>query len=250
MKIRALGTGSTYSRHPLAPPCFLVYTDGAVVAIGAPFQLSTRLAALGDENNLSMVVLLSSTFDQMAGLYELANLPRKSRIVIATTAAIMQDVKSKLAGFLPPGTLSFFEYKCVTKVSFEEEHFSETMSLVPNYGPDHSCAIRFENAKVMITGAAPLNEDWLHHHIDCDLILHQIDERGITPSPTIESLQKIPLYMQNRIWVYGYDDISKEAQPFPMMYVTPLAWVFNSWRKQKIMSKERVIKENATKQLG
>jgi hypothetical protein len=254
VKIRAIGTGSIFTsqcKNPLMAPCFVVYSDDSHICIGAPATLPAKLNELDILDKISMITLLSPNPDQTAGLFEFAHLYKKmkKKILLAAPKAVIEEVVHNFERDTGLRAADVFEIKAVTKIIINEEHFSDTLVFVTNYSKN-SYAVKFEKARVFITGAAKLNEDWIHKHIDYDVILHQIDDSGTeaTLCPEIEAIKAVPLYVQKRIWLYGYRHSPDAQHPLPMMLLPPFAWVFNSERKEKLISKERMISENGVKQ--
>jgi hypothetical protein len=256
MKIRAIGTGSKFCRHPLVPSCWLVTSGSDLTLIGAPWPVVPALERYGySVNNLAVITLLSPQTDQIAGLVELA-VKFKGRMrkpILAGPARLIDAVRPRLEHELGFFLDESFDVKSVVRLSIREEYFTETISFVPNYLDPliPSYGLRFDAAKVFISGETALNEDWLFKEMGSDLILHACRTKSnMSRAAELEDLQLLPLYLQNRMWLYGYDAEEQDAeQPFPMLYLPPGSWVFDSERRDKILSKERFIRENAKKQI-
>jgi hypothetical protein len=257
MKLRAIGTGSKFCRHPLTPAAWLVVSGEELTLVGAPWSVVPSLERYGyDVTKLSVILILSPYIDQVAGLVELAYIFKnsKKKPVLAVPSKLMgvlrERVEPEIGFFLDEA----FSLKSVTRLLIKEEYFSESIAYVANYlGPSvPSFGLRFENAKIFISGETKLNEDWLYKEMSCDLILHSCrTHTGSTgASPTLDEIIQLPLYLQSKIWLYGYENSTKDVeQPFPMMFLPPGAWVYDSDRRDKLINKERFIRENSKRQL-
>lgn len=235
MKLRALGTGHAYSRWPLIPPCWLIQTHKSFVLINCPPSAGARLELLGVPlSSVDMVIALGSSITQIGGLDELthANQARPSRPYLSAPAALLAQIREKIDR--PEG----FDFKAVTKVGFKEEHLTETLTFVNNYSGSYG--FRLEQAKVFCSGSASVNEDWIFKNLDCDILLH--DDR-------VELLD-LPVYLQNKIWIYGYQKQPEGTDPLPMLYMPQGSWIYDSDRRDKVMAKERYIRENSKRVIG
>ena len=257
MKIRAIGTGSKFCRHPLIPASLAVISEQHLTLVGAPWPVVPALERYGYTlDNLAVITVLSPQSDQIAGLVELASRFRKKdrKPILAAPAKLLDLVRVRIENEIGFFLSESFDMKSVVRLHIKEEYFSETITFVSNYLDPHipSYGLRFESAKVFVSGETQLNEDWLFREMGSDLILHschtkhQDGGRGAH----IEDLKNLPLYLQNKMWLYGYEAEERDAeQPFPMMYLPPGAWVFDSERRDKLLSKERFIRENTKKQV-
>lgn len=211
----------------------------------------TALDRYGYEaSQLSVITVLSPQQDQIAGLVEIASMVRKhKKPILAAPANIINAIAPKVEVEMGCFLNEVFDVKKISKFHIKEEYYSEVVSFVPNHLDPliPSYGLKFESAKVFISGETKLNEDWLFKAMDCEIILHHISQEG-KRSPTISELQELPGYLQNKMWTYGYEKDAKELeQPFPMLYLPPGAWIFDSGRRDKILSKERFIRENSKK---
>lgn len=252
MKIRAIGTGSKFCRHPLVPACFLVVSGKNLTLIGAPWPVIPALERYGYTlDQLSVITLLSPQNDQIAGLVEIAqSVSKKKKPILAAPAKLIEAIKPKLEDELGCFLNDCFDVKSITKLHIREDYHSEVISFVPNYLDARipSYGLKFETAKVFISGETQLNEEWIFKQMDCDLILHSCSFRH-GRSPAVSELQDLPGYLQNKMWLYGYEAEAKDVeQPFPMLYLPPGSWAFDSDRRDKTLSKERFIRENSKKQ--
>jgi hypothetical protein len=146
-----------------------------------------------------------------------------------------------------------FDLKPSVKIHIKEDFFSEVAVFVQSYLDPSvpSYSLRLESAKIFITGETTLNEDWLFKEVGNDLILHSCRSSELSGgvSPMVHEIRDLPMYLQSKMWLYGYDSISKDLeQPFPMMYLPPGSWIFDSERRDRLLSKDRFIRENSKKQ--
>lgn len=239
MKLRALGTGGPFSRWPLIPSCWLIHTDKSYVLVGCPPQVGARLATVGVPlEKIDMIVLLGASVAQAGGLDEFGHYFQEvasnceGKPYLACPEALMSKVLGRLE--YPHG----LSPKVVKKISFTEEHVSETLTFVDNFSGGYG--FRLEEAKVFCSGRAKVNEEWLHQNMDCDLILHE--DRP--------ELAELPIYLQERIWIYGYPKQPDGTDPIPMLYVPQNSFVYDSDRRDKILTKERFIRENSKRVVG
>jgi hypothetical protein len=256
MKLRAIGTGSKFCKHPLTPSSFLVISDQKLTLIGAPVSSTTALEKYGyDLDNLSVITFLSPHIDQIGGIIELAHIfkNKKKKPILSAPAKLLEKVRERIEPELGFFLNESFDVKSSVKIHIKEEFFTETIVFVPSFiNPSiPSFAVRLESAKIFITGETAINEDWLFKEVGNDLILHSCrstkSSGGV--SPFVSEIQELPVYLQTKIWVYGYDISSKDLeQPFPMMYLPPGSWVFDSERRDRLLSKDRFIRENSRKQ--
>lgn len=252
MQIRALGTGSRFSKHPLLPACFAIFSENSTILIGCPPQAPAKLASLGEDlAKVSVILPLTSLQDQIGGIPEL--LLAGHNPIIAAPKALLDAVVPLLSVEVCGDVRAKCSVKTITKMAVKEEHFSETLTFVPNYLSKGvaSFGLRLEASGIFISGATALNEDWLYKEMASELILHSCQQRPLPcPSPPpVEELSTLPMYLQKKIWLYGYEKLDKTTEhPFPMLYVPPLAWIFDSARRDRLLLKERFVRENAKKQ--
>lgn len=255
MRLRALGTGSKFCKPPLSPPSFVVETGSDIVLIGTPWNIMTTLSAYSyDVTKVSMVIIQNPMIDHIAGLVDLAWHVKDSskKPMLAAPADLVAELYRRLALDIGVHLHDVFDIKTVTKVMIKEEFFSETIVFVPSYTPHMlpSYALRFESAEIFLTGEAMLNEDWLYKEMSSEIILHMCRTTKTAPgcSPTVQDIGDMPTYLLSKIWLYGYEVGTKEQeQPFPMLYLPRGAVVFDSSRRDKLLSKSRYINENSRK---
>lgn len=235
MKLRALGTGHAFSRWPLIPPCWLIQSEGTNILINCPTQAGARLEAIGlSIESVDMIVPLGSSTAQCGGLDEFGYRARKSKTkpYLASPLALQQKLRTRLE--YPTS----FAFKAVKRIGFTEEHISEELEIIDNLSGGYG--FRLSSAKIFCSGSAEVNEDWLFQNLDCDLLLHE--ER--------ESLEDLPVYIQDKIWIYGYHKIGEGSDPLPMLLIPQNSVIYDSDRRDKTLTKERFIRENAKKQLS
>jgi hypothetical protein len=258
MKIRALGCGGITSRHPLIPTTFLVQSEGCQVLIGCPAQAPGKMESIGLKlSDVQIIVPLSSRLDQISGLYEFAVRSIRGDIAkphLAGSASLLEKIEAKLGFYLHKA----FEVTATRKLHLVEEHTEETVELVPGYlGSEPSYGAVFEQAEVFISGEVELNDEWIHRHgAGSKLILHSCrkNEEPIQDFPqaaSIPELETLPVYLQQKIWLYGYDnDYQELIDPLPMLYLPQGQTLYDSERKAKHLDKERFIRENAKRTMG
>lgn len=238
MIFRNIGAGPQHARYPQAPPVFIIQSEDELIVVGCPPQLSWALEKFGlSLDKVSMILPLDSSISQFGGLDELGAFfkDRKKKPILACPS----DLLSRILGRIEYP--SSFDCKAITKVSIKEKYFTETISFVPNYRDSTSFGFRLEESKIFVSGRCPVNEDWLFKEMNCDLILHY-DE---------EALVDLPIYLQNKIWIYGYQGpFEKGSDPIPMLYLSQGTIVYDSDRKHKLIDKNRHIKEATAKLLG
>ena len=256
MKLRAIGTGSKFCKHPLIPSSFIVSSDDKLTLIGAPLATTAALEKYGYKvEDISVITFLSPQSDQTIGLIELAHIFRnkKKKPILAAPARLLSVMRDRIETELGFFLTESFDVKSALKIHIKEEFYTEIITFVPSFiNPSiPSYSLRFETSKIFLTGETSLNEDWLFKEVGNDLILHSCksSDRSGGQSPLVSEIQELPMYLQSKMWLYGYDIASKDIeQPFPMMYLPPGSWVFDSERKDKLLNKDRFIRENSRKQ--
>lgn len=235
MKLKAIGTGGPYCRWPLIPPCWLIQTHQTNVLVGCPPQAGARLELSGISiKEIDMVIVLGDSVSQAGGLDEIGYICgyREEKPYLVCPEVLLKKLALKY------DNLSGFQTKAVTKVGFKEDHITETFSFVDNHSGGYG--FRLEESKVFCSGIAKVNEEWLSAHMDCEIMLHQEHQE----------LTALPIYLQNKLWVFGYDKMQETADMLPMLFLPQGSCVFDSDRRDKIMTKERFIRENSKRVLG
>lgn len=261
MKIRAIGTGSAFCRHPLVTTSFLIQSENSNVLIGCGPNIPAKLETINlSLAQIDMFVLLNYKMEQIGGLEETIHLLAKGgkKPYLVGPGDLLKAVSERFK--YPVEIAQAFEVRSVNKITINEEHFSETMVFIPTYLTLHSpsYALQLEEAEIFISGTAELNDEFLHRYgMPAELILHQ----GFTPGSSypswagmgtsIEDLKTLPIYLQKKIWVCGYgNDYLEIEEPIPMLFLPQGTCVFDSDRKEKHLDKERFIRENSKRQLG
>jgi hypothetical protein len=231
-----------------------------MIVIGIPHQLPARLAMLDIPlEKVDMFIPLSPRAEQVGGLEEVARyfLGKPNKPYLVAPERLMQKVKERLEPAFLLYLQSLFKIKTVTKVTVREEHSSEELTFVPNYLDISipSFGIRLEENKVFITGETALNETWLFKEMGCDVILHSCTTdnppAGHPTAPRISELEALPVYLQNKIWLYGYSSNFQEVtEPLPMLFLPQGSTILDTSRRDKILLKERFIRENSRRILG
>lgn len=235
MKLRALGTGGPFCRWPLIPACWLIQTHNSNVLINCPPQVCARLEFLGLKiDSIDMIVPLGSKVSDIGGLEEFGyrNLQKDNKPYLACP--------EKLWGELTPKVdyLDGFQKKFVKKIGFKEEHITETLTFITN-GTNYG--FRLEFAKILCCGGIlKPDEQIITANEDCQLILHA----------NHKDLTELPVYLQNRMWLFGYDEHTEGSDPLPMLFLPQSAWIYDSDRRDKVLTKERYIRENSKRVIG
>lgn len=256
MKIRAIGTGSPNVKHPLIPSCLVVQSDEDIWMVGCPWPALSALERYSyDVNKLSLITFQTDRMDQISGICALAPLTRirQEKPIMAAPSALIDSIKKKIEPELGFPLDEAFDIKRIQKMTIKEEYYQETIVFVRSTDDRHlSYGLRFENAGLFVTGETELNEDWLFKEMASEIILHTCKTTAHTVSraPMVEQLSELPLYLQNKIWLTGYEPDTREAeQPFPMMFLPAGAALFDSTRRDKLMNKSRLIREHTKKQI-
>lgn len=235
MKLRALGAGGPFCRWPLIPSCWLLQTGGTNVLIGCPPQAAARLEVLGMiPSDIGMIVPLGSTVAQAGGLDEFGHIfrhvPKKPYLTCT------ENLLSRVLGRIEyPRS---FQPRAAKQIGFKEEHITESLHFIDNYSGSYG--FKLESAGIFCSGAAAVNEDWLHRNFDCNILLHE--DRP--------ELIDLPIYLQEKIWIYGYPKPGDGTDPLPMLHLPQNSFIYDSDRRDKIMTKQRYIRENSKRVLG
>lgn len=205
-----------------------------------------------------MWIITSARLDQIGGLIEVAKThSRKSLPYLMAPYTVLSHVTATYRLLTGRDISKDFETKSSLRVSVGEEHFDETITLVSNYptytdAPSYS--VVFEKARIFISGDTGVNEEFIHRYgMPAELILHActISDTPTGSYPHVSELQSLPVYIQKKIWLYGYENTYIDYEdPIPMLFVPQGTWVFDSSRKDTHLEKERFIRENTKRQLG
>jgi hypothetical protein len=258
MKIRAIGTGSAFCRHPLVTPSFLIQSESSNVLIGCGPNLPAKLETINlSIAQIDMWVLPYFGVDQVGGIFEIASkLNASHRPYLVAPSSVLQEARSVFKLVTGKPLDNFFSLRAVKKIAINEEHFSEEVVFVDNYFGEGSFGLYLENSQIFITGRCEFNDDFLHHYgAQAELILHEcgLKENHYYGRKTtsLTELQTLPLYLQKKLWIYGYDNSYLEVEdPIPMLFLPQGTCLFDSERKEKHLDKERFIRENSKRQIG
>lgn len=235
MKLRSLGAGSPFCRWPLVPACWLIQTEGCNMLVGCPPQAAARLELIGlTMDAIDMIVPLSSSVAQTGGLDEFGKHFENSNT--QPYLACPEKLLSKIVDRLE--YKDSFQLKAVKKIGFTEEHITETFTFVDNLSGGYG--FRLEGAKIFCSGPAAVNEDWIYNNTDCETILH-CDQ---------PELRELPMYLQDHLWIFGYEKQVPGSDPLPMLFLPQGSVVYDSDRRDKTMTKGRFLRENSKRIVG
>ena len=256
MKIKILGAGSAYCKHPLVTSSFLVQTETSNIVIGVGPNIPAKLSAIGLEiDDIDMWVPLHTRAEQSGGLEEVAATATKKPYVVAPNQVI-----SEISKILGTSFSSAYEkkvgLKSALKIHINEEHYSEILTFIPNhFKSQQSFSVLFETAQVMISGDTALNEDFIERHgMACEVILHTCvtdSKSSFEENAGLAELQTLPVYLQKRIWLYGYgNNYLNVEDPLPMLFIPQGHIVYDSQRKDPWIRKDKFIRDEGRRQLG
>lgn len=258
MKLRALGCGSATCRHPLVPSSFLLQSEKSNVVFGCSAQTPAKLEAIGvDLAKIDIWAPLSARPEQILGLHEVAL--RVARGELPKPYLVGPEYLLKAVGLALVLPLSRgFNVIHTRSIHVNEEHLEEKIEFIPNYlGEFDRCGLVFNTAEIFITGEVELNEDWVNYHGAAARIILQACRfeapviEGYPQAPRLDELQTLPVYLQKKIWLYGYSNSYQEVEdPLPMIFLPQGQWIYDSDRKSKHLEKERFIRENSKRHLG
>lgn len=258
MRLRALGTGSPFCRHPLVTSSFLLQADSGNTVIGCGPNIPSKLEAISlHANQVDLWVLLHPGVDQIGGLIEVAALlSPEQHPYLSAPETVIREVRNSFQLLSGKSLDRYFSVRSTRRVVIEEEHSTETLSFVENYLHDKSFGLLLEEAKIFISGSCELNEEFLHRYgSSAEIILHQArflnTPHYIDRLASVEELQTLPMYLQSKIWLYGYhNDYQDLEEPLPMLLLPQGSCIFDSSRKDRHLSKERFIREISRRLLG
>ena len=255
MKLRALGAGNISCRHPLTTSSFLIQAEGARIVIGCGAGIPSKLESINiDPTDIDIWIPLGLGLDQWSGLEEVAYIVGKKRPYIAApqpvTDYIGRHLRNRFGGRCP------LALKPTQRIFIQEEHHEEVLTFVQNYGLTDSYGISMEQSLIFISGDTELNDEWLHANgAPVRLIQHSCrlgPSTGVAgENASIEELQQLPIYLQKKIWLYGYDNRYQQLEaPLPMLFLPQGQQIYDSERRDKYLEKERFIRENTKRQAG
>jgi hypothetical protein len=256
VKLKILGAGNTLLRHPLVHSSFLLQSEKSHTVFGCGPSVPAKLESIDIPlDSIDIWAPLSTRYDQMGGLVEVALQVLSGKIkkpYLAGPEYLLRKLQ------LPKPLLSAFNVTYTRTIHVNEEHVEEHIDFVPNHlGSCDSYGLFFKSAEIFISGETELNEEWLHHYgSGSQVILHscRLSEAAITDyaqAPTLSDLQKLPLYLQKKTWLYHYTNAYLSVEdPLPMIFLPQGQCIYDSNRKLKHLEKERFIRENSARQLG
>jgi hypothetical protein len=230
---------------------FLIQEDLGAQLIGCGFNIPAKLESINMSlADIDMILLLNSDLEQIGGLPEVADFSKRSgtKKFLVAPESVLENVRKYSSDFLDLDLDHCFDAKSCHRVVITEEHHSEEIKFIDNYHGKDGHALLLESSKIFISGKMLPNEDFLHRYgAPSDLVFHSCvlsDSHG-------DELGSLPLYIQQKIWLYDYSNSCSEiAQPFPMLFLPQGTCVLDTARKDKLLSKERFIRESSRRQLG
>jgi ribonuclease BN (tRNA processing enzyme) len=258
MKLKAIGTGGPFCRHPLVTSSFLIQSETSLIIIGCGTNIPAKLSTISmSADKVDMWIILSPTMDQIGGLWEIASLTKQTRPFLVGAESVLRQTKNLFELTVGKNLLDYFETRSISRVKIDEEHQSESIKFIPNYHRNiPSYSLLLEESEIFISGNTALNDEFLHQYgAPAKLILHSCnisnDPSNQSVCPTLEELQTLPMYIQSKIWLYGYDNTYTDTEdPIPMLFLPQGTCIYDSIRKDKHLEKERFIRESSRRQLG
>jgi hypothetical protein len=218
---------------------FLIQSGSSYVVIGCGAGIPAKLESLGlTASQVQMWVPLGMGIDQVLGLFEVGASGAKP--YLAAPAPLITQIRLGYEHMTERKLSEDFQLKPTLRITIQEEHITESLLFI-YHSQGYSLSVR--EAGIFISGALVPDEAFLHEWgVPAQIILHSC-EAG--------SLSTMPLYLQKKIWLYGYPDHFKDLEhPLPMLYLPQGAWIYDSDRKDKLLDKERFIRESSRRQLG
>ena len=257
MKLRAIGTGGPFVRHPLVTSSFLLQSEGGNIVIGCGPNIPTKLDSINlSVEQIDMWMPLTSRLDQIGGLVEVASVSKKKPFLVAPSPLIT-ELEELFFDLTKTHLSDSFEVRRVLKTTVNEEHNTDTVVFVRNYPTGAafpSYSVHLEEAEVFISGDTELNEEFLHRYgVPSRVVLHSCSVGKVlgARNATLQEMQTLPLYIQTKIWLYGYDNTHATLEdPIPMLFLPQGTCVYDSERKEKHLDKERFIRESSRRLIG
>lgn len=258
MKLRALGTGNPFCRHPLVAGSFLIQSDTSNVVIGCGAQTPSKLEAISlSSKKIDMWLITHVSQDQVGGLPEVGAMLRgQERPYLAAPEAVLREIRDYFFTVTREKLETFFSVQGTSKVTINEEHHSETIHFVNNHHSKAHFGVVFEEAQVFLSGHCQMNDDFLHQYgAPSKIILHSCQSKEApfvgSPISTADDLRTLPMYLQAKTWLYSYSNsYLSEEEPIPMLYLPQGSCIYDSARKDKHLEKERFIRENSKRVAG
>jgi len=259
MKLRALGTGSPFVKHPIETASFLLESEGSSIVFGCGFGIPKKLESINIPlSRISIWAPLNSRLEQIGGLQEIAFKSLSGALekpYLAAPQGLLDEITIKLSHI---DLSAAFNLRATKAINIQEDHHSdETIRFVPNYlqKQTESYGLVFDSCGVFISGESALNSEYLHRHgSPSEIILHSfssIQHEAYTASATIAELETLPIYIQRKIWLYGYEkDYHDLDVPLPMLFLPQGQDIYDSSRKMKYLDKEKFILDEAKRVQG
>jgi hypothetical protein len=239
MKIRLIGSGSPYCRHPLVPVSLLVQTsDGGNLVVNCPPQISSKLESIAMSlSDIDVWLLTSAGVSWSGGIEEVCNTQLTKSTVLAAAPSLMPTLREKYAP--SRGSNKKVSEVSSPKVRLEDDHFEEKISY------DQSGVV-FESSSVALTDIHGIAK-----FADCQTILCNVMNGTTDMSVEFDYLREFPLYIQAKIWLVGYGNTYQTIEdPLPIMFMPQGTCVFDSERKERHISKERFIASEGKRLVG
>ena len=213
---------------------------------GLPAKLETINLSV---EQIDMWIPLYFDLGQVGGLWEVASRVKDKKPFLVAPEKLLAPIKSLFLALGDGVPLNnFFDVRGASKAIINEEHHTENLRFVPNYGTRPSYGLSLEESEIFISGRTAINDEFLHQHgSPAEVILHSCEH----PEATLDMLSALPVYIQKKTWLYGYSSpIEKMDEPLPMLFLPQGTCVYDSSRKDKHLEKERFIRENSKRVLG
>lgn len=230
MKIRLIGSGSQFCRHPLVPVTLLVQTpDGGNMVINCPPQISAKLESINMSiSDVDVWVLTSADVFYSGGIEEVCNTQTKKSLVLSATSSVMDEIRKKYAP--SRGSNKRVSEVITPSIRLEDDNYDERVVLKGN-------SVAFENSKIVLTNIFEIGE-----YPGAELILCNVNNGSPDLSVEFDCLRELPLYIQSKIWIVGYGNQYQSIEdPLPIMFMPQGTCVFDNERKEPLLSKERFI---------
>ena len=246
MKIRAIGTGSSFCRHPLVTPCFLVQTSESNIVIGCGPNIPAKLESIGIDS-VDMWVIPSTSLEQVGGLLEVL---KDSRLLgnpyLVGPANVLSCVESTLRATDRARLSDRFNVQPAHRIRVEDENTNETIKLIQrteDLSQGHD--ILFEDAKLFISNSAPSEDPaFLENLGKAKLILQRWDADSCFSDT-------LPQDALHKTWLFAYPDHYRDlTEHKPLLFLPQGTCAYDSTRRDAYLDKERFVREAGRRLLG